>query len=151
VYGPWGRPDMALFKFTKLILNGDPIKLNNHGEMARDFTYIDDIIEGIIRVQDKIPQTKVVEEGDPSQSSLAPYRIFNIGKGKPQNLKDFVSILENCLDVKAKIEYRGMQPGDVITTHADTTKLFKYIGYSPQIPIEEGIERFVDWYREYYS
>jgi UDP-glucuronate 4-epimerase len=151
VYGPWGRPDMALFKFTKLILNGDPIKLNNHGEMARDFTYIDDIVEGIIRIQDKIPQAKMVGEDDPSRSTLAPYRIFNIGKGEPQNLKDFVTILENYLGVKANIEYRGLQPGDVITTHADTTKLFEYIGYSPKVSIEDGIAQFVDWYREYYS
>ncbi len=151
VYGPWGRPDMALFKFTKLILKQEPIYLNNGGDMARDFTYIDDIVEGIIRIQDKIPEINLNVEGDPSQSSLAPYRIFNIGKGQPQNLRDFVTILEDNLGVKANIQYRDMQPGDVITTHADTNQLFDYIGYNPKITIEEGVKRFVDWYREYYS
>ena len=151
VYGPWGRPDMALFKFTKSILDNQPIYLNNSGNMARDFTYIDDIVEGIIRIQHKIPVIQEMSKDDPSQSSLAPYRIFNIGRGEPQNLKDFVSILESCLGQKANIQYRDMQPGDVITTHADTSQLFDYVGYNPRFTIEEGIQRFVDWYREYYS
>tara|TARA_B100001142_G_scaffold330044_1_gene395828 strand:- start:4593 stop:5588 length:996 start_codon:yes stop_codon:yes gene_type:complete len=150
VYGPWGRPDMALFKFTKSILDGEPIYLNNGGDMARDFTYIDDIVEGIIRIQDKLPLINETAKDDPSQSSLAPYRIFNIGRGQPQNLVDFVSILESCLGQKANIQYRDMQPGDVMTTHADTTQLFDYVGYNPRFTLEEGIQRFVDWYQEYY-
>tara|TARA_Y100001936_G_C16063933_1_gene665954 strand:+ start:1111 stop:2118 length:1008 start_codon:yes stop_codon:yes gene_type:complete len=151
VYGPWGRPDMALFKFTKSILNGDPIYLNNNGDMKRDFTYIDDIVEGVTRVLEKIPVSNDTEiNHDPSQSKIAPYKVFNIGRGKPQNLKDFVSVLEDSLGMKAKIEYREMQPGDVKTTHADTKALEDYIGYSPEISIEEGIKNFVQWYLKYY-
>ena len=151
VYGPWGRPDMALFKFTRSMLKGDPIFLNNSGDMKRDFTYIDDLVEGVIRALEKTPVGLNQDNGsDPSQSNIAPYRVFNIGRGKPQKLKDFVSVLENCLGIKAKIDYRGMQQGDVKTTHADTQALEDYIGYSPKISIEDGVKNFVEWYLKYY-
>ncbi len=151
VYGPWGRPDMALFRFTTSILNGDPIYLNNNGDMERDFTYIDDIVEGLVKVLEKIPKSSDQAKNlDPSKSKIAPYKVFNIGRGKPQKLKDFVSVLEDCLGVKANIEYREMQPGDVKTTHADTKALQNYIGYSPEISIEDGVKKFVEWYQEYY-
>ncbi|MBI51963.1 MAG: protein CapI [Chloroflexi bacterium] len=154
VYGPWGRPDMALFKFTRSIINGDPIKINNNGDMLRDFTYIDDIVEGIVRIQEILPKKSSVSsdnELDPSCSKIAPYSIYNIGNGRPVSLLDFISTLERHLSIKAKKEFQPMQPGDVLTTHADTERLFEVTKYRPKITIEEGVKNFVNWYRDYYS
>lgn len=153
VYGPWGRPDMALFKFTKAILNGETIDVYNHGNLSRDFTYIDDIVEGIIRVQDHIPQSDshwTVEAGTPATSS-APYRVFNIGNGSPVQLMDFISALEEALGVKANKNMLPMQPGDVHTTWADTDDLFTSVGYKPQVDVRSGVQQFVDWYRGFYN
>ena len=151
VYGPWGRPDMALFKFTKAILAGDTIDVYNHGDLSRDFTYIDDIVEGIIRVQDKPPSSTPdwhVETGTPANSS-APYRVFNIGNGSPVQLLDFITALERALGIEAKKQFLPMQPGDVHSTWADTEDLFKAVGYKPQVDINTGVGRFVEWYRAF--
>lgn len=153
VYGPWGRPDMALFKFTKAILNGETIDVYNHGNLSRDFTYIDDIVEGIIRVQDHIPKSDdnwTVEAGTPATSS-APYRVFNIGNGSPVQLMDFISALEEALGVEAKKNMLPMQPGDVHTTWADTDDLFTSVGYKPQVDVRSGVQKFVKWYRDFYN
>ena len=153
VYGPGGRPDMAPFIFTKKILDGDVIDINNDGNMWRDFTYIDDIVEGIIRIQNVVPQSNIdwkVETGSPSTSS-APYSVYNIGHGCPINLMDFIKAIENSLGIVAKKNYREMQPGDVYKTYADTQDLFNAINYKPQIDINEGVEKFVEWYRGYYN
>lgn len=153
VYGPWGRPDMALFKFTKAILAGDTIDVYNHGDLSRDFTYIDDIVEGIIRVQDKPPHPTPdwrVETGTPANSS-APYRVFNIGNGSPVQLLDFITALESALGIEAKKQFLPMQPGDVHSTWADTEDLFKAVGYKPQVDINTGVSRFVEWYRAFYA
>ncbi|GEA51305.1 NAD-dependent epimerase [Vibrio inusitatus NBRC 102082] len=153
VYGPWGRPDMALFKFTKAILNGDEIDVYNNGDMQRDFTYIDDIVEGIIRIQDVIPETNndwSVEEGSPATSS-APYRVFNIGHGSPVKLMEYIEALEDALGVEAKKNFMPMQPGDVYATYADTEDLFKATGYKPQVKVKEGVKAFADWYKAYYK
>ena len=153
VYGPWGRPDMALFKFTKAILAGDTIDVYNHGDLSRDFTYIDDIVEGIIRVQDKPPSSTPdwhVETGTPTNSS-APYRVFNIGNGSPVQLLDFITALERALGIEAKKQFLPMQPGDVHSTWADTEDLFKAVGYKPQVDINTGVSRFVEWYRAFYA
>lgn len=152
VYGPWGRPDMALFKFTKAIMEGKPIDVYNYGNMIRDFTYIDDIIEGIIRVLDNPPKGKSNWTGmnpDPS-SSKAPYKIYNIGNSRPVNLIDFIEALQKTLNKKAKLNYLPLQQGDVIATHADVTDLKNDFGYFPDTPIELGIERFIDWYVKYF-
>ncbi|MFT6916499.1 MAG: UDP-glucuronate 4-epimerase [Motiliproteus sp.] len=152
VYGPWGRPDMALFKFTKAIEEGASIDIYNKGELSRDFTYIDDIVEGIMRIQDVIPQTNPewkVESGSAADSS-APFRIYNIGNGHPVKLMDFVSALENSLGLDAKKNFMPMQSGDVYATYADTEDLFKATGYKPQVSVEQGVARFVDWYRDFY-
>ena len=151
VYGPWGRPDMALFKFTKAILAGETIDVYNHGDLSRDFTYIDDIVEGIIRVQDKPPSSTPdwhVETGTPANSS-APYRVFNIGNGSPVQLLDFITALERALGIEAKKQFLPMQPGDVHSTWADTEDLFKAVGYKPQVDINTGVSRFVEWYRAF--
>jgi UDP-glucuronate 4-epimerase len=141
VYGPWGRPDMALFLFTQAILKGEPIKVFNHGDMRRDFTYIDDIVEGVIRVLD--------QTATPAESS-APYRIFNIGNNQPVQLLDFIGCLESALGLKAQKELLPMQDGDVPATFADTQALNEWVGFAPATPIEHGVRQFVDWYRTYY-
>jgi UDP-glucuronate 4-epimerase len=153
VYGPWGRPDMALFKFTKKIIEGDEIDIYNNGELSRDFTYIDDIVEGIIRVQAEIPAKQdnwTVETGTPADSS-APYRVFNIGNGSPVKLMDFVTSLETALGMEAKKNFMPMQPGDVHTTWADTKHLSEVTGYTPKTSVDQGVKAFVDWYREFYN
>ena len=146
VYGPWGRPDMAPMLFIKSILNNKPIKVFNNGDMRRDFTYIDDITEGIFRCCLK-PATS--EEN--MDSNLAPYRVFNIGNGKPIELMEFIKILEKKLNKKAVKEFLPMQKGDVVETFADTQNLRKWINYKPQIDIEVGLDKFVEWYKDYYS
>jgi UDP-glucuronate 4-epimerase len=141
VYGPWGRPDMALFLFTKAILEGSPIKVFNHGNMLRDFTYIDDIVEGVLRVLDKV--------ATPAESS-APYRVFNIGNNQPVPLLDFIGCVESALGMKAQKELLPMQDGDVPATFADTQALNDWVGFAPATPIAHGVQRFVDWYRRYF-
>lgn len=153
VYGPWGRPDMALFKFTKKIIEGESIDVYNNGELSRDFTYIDDIVEGILRIQDVIPEPNSewsVEAGSPATSS-APYRVYNIGHGSPVKLMDFITALEDALGIEAKKNFMPMQPGDVYATYADTQDLFAATGYQPEVKVTEGVKAFVDWYREFYQ
>ncbi|MFM4729423.1 NAD-dependent epimerase [Aeromonas salmonicida] len=152
VYGPWGRPDMALFKFTKDMLSGKPIDVYNNGLLSRDFTYIDDIAEGVIRVADVVPIANAAwrcAAGSPADSS-APYRVFNIGNGKPIKIIDFIQSIEQALGVKAIKNMMPMQSGDVYATWADTEDLFATISYRPSMNIEQGIQNFVDWYRSYY-
>jgi UDP-glucuronate 4-epimerase len=153
VYGPWGRPDMALFLFTKAILEGQPIDVFNYGKMKRDFTYIDDIVEGVVRVLDKIPEPNPlwsVSTADPSNSK-APYKIYNIGNNHPVELIYFIEVLENCLGLKAEKNMLQLQPGDLSITYADVDDLTRDVGFRPNTPIEVGIERFVTWYRSYYN
>ena len=153
VYGPWGRPDMALFLFTEAILNGRPIQVFNNGEMERDFTYIDDIVEGVVRVIQRIPGPNPDWNGkapDPS-SSPAPYRLYNIGNNNSVHLMRFISALEDCLDRTASKEYLPLQPGDVPRTYADVQDLVQDVGFQPNTPIEKGIQEFVHWYRWYYN
>jgi UDP-glucuronate 4-epimerase len=153
VYGPWGRPDMALFKFTEAILAGKPIQVYNHGKMVRDFTYIDDIVEGICRVLDHPPAPNTewnAKDPDPATSS-APYRIYNIGNSQPVELMKYIEVLEACLGKKAIVDFQPLQPGDVTETHADTTDLHTAVGYKPSTPIEVGVKRFVEWYLAYYD
>ena len=153
VYGPLGRPDMALFLFTRAILENKPIDVYNHGKMKRDFTYIDDIVEGVVRLTDKVPEPNPAWSGeDPdSATSYAPYRLYNIGNNNPVELTKFISVLENCLGKKAKKNLLPIQPGDVPETFADVTDLAEDVGFKPATPIEEGIKKFVEWYREYYG
>ncbi|MCD9493504.1 NAD-dependent epimerase [Photobacterium carnosum] len=153
VYGPWGRPDMALFKFTKKIMNDEEIDIYNNGDMQRDFTYIDDIVEGIVRIQDVVPAKQpdwTVETGSAADSS-APYRIYNIGNGKCEKLMDYIEALEDSLGIQAKKNFMPMQPGDVYKTYADTSGLFEATGYKPETPIKQGVENFVQWYRDFYN
>jgi UDP-glucuronate 4-epimerase len=153
VYGPWGRPDMALFLFTRAILEGKPIDVYNHGRMRRDFTYIDDIAEGVIRVADRTAEPNAGWSGqspDPG-TSRAPYRIYNIGNHQPVELMDFIGILEGCLGKTAEKNMMPMQAGDVPATYADVDDLMQDVGFKPATPIEEGIANFVRWYREYYG
>jgi len=153
VYGPWGRPDMAYFKFTKAIAEGHPIDVYNNGEMMRDFTYIDDIVEGIVRVLDIIPEGDLNWSGenpDPSSSS-APYKIYNIGNNNPVMLTDFIRTIEKSLGRKAIMNMLPMQPGDVIATYADIDDLSKDASFKPSTSIEHGIEQFVLWFREFYE
>ncbi|EME3971815.1 NAD-dependent epimerase [Vibrio fluvialis] len=153
VYGPWGRPDMALFKFTKAIINGDAIDVYNNGDMMRDFTYIDDIVEGILRIKDVVPEPNAewsVEAGSPATSS-APYRVYNIGHGSPVKLMDYIKALESALGIEAKKNMLPMQPGDVYVTYADTQDLFNATQYKPQMGVEQGVANFVKWYKEFYS
>ena len=153
VYGPWGRPDMALFKFTKAIVEGKQIDIYNNGDMRRDFTYIDDIVEGVIRVQDIVPKaddTWKVETGNAATSS-APYRVFNIGNGNPVKLMDFVESLESSLGLEANKNFMPMQPGDVYQTYAEVEDLFDVTGHRPSVSVADGVERFVSWYREFYK
>jgi len=152
VYGPWGRPDMALFLFTKAILSDAPIQVFNHGRHKRSFTYIDDIVEGIVRVADKPASADPdwsSQHPDPA-SSTAPYRLFNIGNEQPVDLLRYIEVLEDCLGKKARMEMRPLQPGDVPDTEADVSELIETVDYRPQVDVETGITRFVDWYREYY-
>lgn len=153
VYGTWGRPDMAPFLFTKAILEGKPIDVFNYGKMRRDFTYIDDIIEGVIRVLDKVPQANpnwTSDAPDPS-SSNAPYRLYNIGNNQPVELMHFIEVLENCLGKKAEMNMLPLQLGDVLATYADVADLVQDVGFKPNTSIETGVEKFVAWYREYYK
>ena len=156
VYGPWGRPDMALFHFTRCILAGKPIEVFNHGHHRRDFTYVDDIVEGVVRVLDRVPTASVAEtdsdNGDsPATSRSAPYRLYNIGSNNPIELLRYIEVLEHALGRKADKRLLPMQPGDVAATYADVTALARDIGYAPATPIEVGIARFVDWYRTFYG
>ena len=153
VYGPWGRPDMALFLFTKAILSGQPIEVFNEGKMRRDFTYIDDIVEGVVRVTDTIAQPNTAWSGmkpDPG-TSQAPYRLYNIGNNQPVELLDFIAALENSIGKKADKRLLPMQPGDVPETYADVDDLMRDVSFRPATPIGVGIARFVEWYRSYYK
>ncbi|MGC1052300.1 NAD-dependent epimerase [Pantoea agglomerans] len=152
VYGPWGRPDMALFKFTRAMIAGEAIDVYNQGQMKRDFTYIDDIAEAIVRLQDVIPQQDdnwTVETGSPATSS-APYRVYNIGNSQPVTLMNYIEAIEKALGITARKNLMPMQPGDVLETSADTEALFKAIGFKPQTGVEEGVKNFVGWYRDFY-
>jgi len=153
VYGPWGRPDMAYFSFTKDILAGRPIKVFNHGKMERDFTYIDDIVEGIVKLIDKIPITNNEwdESKDGISTSFAPYKIYNIGNNNPVSLMRFINALESALGKEAKKIYMDMQPGDVLKTYADVSDLERDINFKPSTTIEDGLKKFVDWYISYYK
>jgi len=153
VYGPWGRPDMALFKFTKAILAGEPIQVFNHGKHRRDFTYIDDIVEGIIRTLDRPALSNSQWDSmDPDPgTSLAPWRVYNIGNNSPVELMDYIAALENALGKKAIKELLPLQAGDVPDTYADVTDLVKQFHYQPVITVNDGIQRFVAWYREYFK
>ena len=153
VYGPWGRPDMALFRFTKNIIEGKPIDVFNYGKHRRDFTYIDDIVEGVVRTLDHTATP--IDEWDASDpdpaSSNAPYRIYNIGNREPVELMRYIEVIEECVGRKADINMLPMQPGDVPDTWADTADLVKDVGYEPATPIEQGVKNFVDWYRDFYK
>jgi UDP-glucuronate 4-epimerase len=153
VYGPWGRPDMALFLFTRAILDGEPIKVFNEGRMQRDFTYIDDIVEGIVRLLGKpaTPNADWSSDAPDPGSSSAPYRLFNIGNNQPVQLLDFIAAIEDALGMPAERELLPIQPGDVPATFADIDALSDYVGYRPATPISEGIGNFVAWYRDYYG
>ncbi len=152
VYGPWGRPDMALFLFTKAILSDEPINVFNYGKMKRDFTYIDDIVEGVVRVIDRVPRPNPDWSGDNPDpgSSYAPYKIYNIGNNEPVELSQFIEVIEECLGKKAKRNLLPMQPGDVAATFANIDELVRDVGFKPATPLKEGIARFVEWFREYY-
>ena len=153
VYGPWGRPDMALFKFTKGILEGTPIPVFNRGEMLRDFTYIDDIVEGVVRVIDHPPAGDPAWSGDaPDPStSYAPWRVFNIGNSRPVQLMRYIELIEEAVGKKAILDLMPMQDGDVPSTLADTTELDRVVGYRPGTTVDEGVPRFVRWYRDYFK
>jgi UDP-glucuronate 4-epimerase len=153
VYGPWGRPDMALFLFTKAILASEPIKVFNHGHHKRSFTYIDDIVEGVIRVVDTPAAPNPAWSGDAPDpaSSNAPYRIYNIGNEHPVELLRYIQVLEDCLGRKARMELLPLQAGDVPDTEADVSELVSAIGYRPLVSVEEGVREFVRWYRAYYA
>jgi UDP-glucuronate 4-epimerase len=152
VYGPWGRPDMALFKFTKAILAGEPIQVFNNGRMVRDFTYVDDIVEGIVRVLDRPPAANPAWSGadPPASTSSAPWRILNIGNNQRVELMDYIRAIEDCLGIKAKLDMLPMQPGDVAATEADTRALQELAGFRPATSVNDGVRRFLEWYREYY-
>ncbi|MGH8547339.1 MAG: NAD-dependent epimerase [Methylococcales bacterium] len=153
VYGPWGRPDMALFLFTKAILEGRPINVFNQGNLRRDFTYIDDIVEGVVRVLDRIatPNPEWDSARPDPGSSKAPYRLYNIGNNNPVDLMVFIEVLENTIGRKARMNFLPMQDGDVPATCADVSDLVADTGYKPSTPIEAGVERFIAWYRHYYA
>jgi UDP-glucuronate 4-epimerase len=153
VYGPWGRPDMALFLFARAILEGRPIEVFNHGHHQRDFTYVDDIVEGIVRVTDRVAAPNPSWDGnnpDPA-SSLAPYRLYNIGSNRPVPLMRYIEVLEEYLGRKAEKVMRPLQPGDVPDTFADVDELVTDVGYKPATPVETGIRSFVAWFRDYYG
>jgi len=153
VYGPWGRPDMALFKFTKKILAGEPIDVFNFGNHRRDFTYVDDIVEGVVRVMNTIPEPNPDWSGDDPDpaTSRAPWRVYNIGNSQPIELMRYIEVIEDCLGKKSEKNLLPMQPGDVPDTYADVTALTDDVGYKPDTSIEEGVRRFVEWYRGYYG
>jgi UDP-glucuronate 4-epimerase len=153
VYGPWGRPDMALFRFTQHIVAGKPIDVFNYGNHQRDFTYIDDIVEGVVRVLDRIPEPDPEWSGDApdSATSTAPYRLYNIGNNQPVELMRYIEVLEACLGKVAEKNMLPLQPGDVPATYADVTDLTRDMDYTPDTSIEQGIANFVDWYRDYYA
>ena len=154
VYGPWGRPDMALFLFTKAILAGEPIKVFNHGRHKRSFTYVDDIVEGVIRTLDTLPGKDNDWNGnlpDPASSGVAPYRLYNIGNAEPVELLRYIAVLEECLGRKAQMEMLPLQAGDVPDTEADVSELIRAVGYAPKVSVGTGIANFVSWYRSYYG
>jgi len=153
VYGPWGRPDMAYFSFTKAILDGKPIDVFNAGKMKRDFTYIDDIVDGVMRVLRKVPVPDPNWDGENADpgTSYAPYKLYNIGNNDPVELMHFINVLEECLGKKANMNMLPMQPGDVTATFADIDDLCTDTGFKPSTPIEKGLEYFVEWYKRYYS
>ena len=153
VYGPWGRPDMALFKFTRAMLAGEPIDVYGQGQMVRDFTYIDDIAEGVLRVLDKpaAPDATYDARAPNPGTSTAPYRIFNIGNSTPTVLMDYIAAIEQALDTTAEKRMLPVQPGDVQATAADTSALAAWVGFAPSTPVGEGVARFVRWYREFYK
>ncbi|MBB6599070.1 NAD-dependent epimerase [Luteimonas sp. MC1825] len=154
VYGPWGRPDMALFLFTRAILAGEPIKVFNNGHHRRSFTYVDDIVEGVVRALDRVPTADPAWSGeapDPGTSGVAPYRIYNIGNEEPVELLRYIEVLEQCLGRKAVMELLPLQAGDVPDTEADVSALVADVGYRPQVGVEEGVANFVRWYREYHG
>ncbi len=153
VYGPWGRPDMALFLFTRAILDGEPIKVFNYGNMQRDFTYVDDIVEGMFRLLDHLPEPNSQWRGDDPDpgTSPAPYRIYNIGNNNPVKLMDFIGAIEAALGREAEKEMLPIQPGDVPATYADVDALQEAVGFRPSTPLKTGVERFIAWYREYYQ
>jgi UDP-glucuronate 4-epimerase len=152
VYGPWGRPDMAYFLFTRAMLEGKPIKVFNHGQMKRDFTYIDDVVDGVFRLTDHLPvpdprwSAKLPDPG----TSTAPYRLYNIGNNKSVPLMHLIAVLEQCLGIEAKKEFLPMQPGEVPETYADIDDLAREVGFRPRVGIEQGVAKFVEWYREFY-
>jgi UDP-glucuronate 4-epimerase len=153
VYGPWGRPDMALFKFTRAILADEPIEVFNYGRHRRDFTFIDDIVEGVIRVLDRVPQPNPDWNGNApdSATSSAPFRLYNIGNHHPVELMDYIEVLERCLGRTAEKQLLPLQAGDVPDTYADVEDLVRDTGYKPDTSVEVGVARFVDWYRAYYA
>ena len=153
VYGPWGRPDMAMITFTRKIIAGEPIDVFNHGNHKRDFTYIDDIVEGVIRALDNIAAPNAQWDADTpdSATSAAPYRVYNIGNSEPVNLMRYIEVLEDCLGIKAERNLLPLQPGDVPDTYADVTELVNDVGYKPSTSVEDGIAKFVAWYRDYYK
>ena len=153
VYGPWGRPDMAVFTFTKAIVDGQAIDVFNYGKMQRDFTYIDDIVEGVVRVLDKTAEPNLKWSGDQpdTSTSYAPYRIYNIGNNRPVDLLRLIEVLEDCLGRKAEKNLQPPQPGDVLATYADITDLMRDVDFKPITSIETGVKRFVDWYQSFYS
>ena len=153
VYGPWGRPDMAMFLFTKAILAGEPIQVFNHGKMRRDFTYVDDIVEGVVRITDRIPEPNPDWSGDAPDphSSNAPYRIYNIGNNQPVELMHLIETIEAATGKKAVKDFKPMQAGDVPATYADVDDLMRDVGFKPATTIEDGVARFVAWYRDYYK
>ncbi|MBK1709781.1 MULTISPECIES: NAD-dependent epimerase [Marichromatium] len=153
VYGPWGRPDMALFKFTRAILAGEPIDVFNYGKHRRDFTFIDDIVEGVIRVLDRVPAGNPAWSGatPDAASSAAPYRIYNIGNNNPVELMEYIAVLERCLGREAEKNLLPLQPGDVPDTYADVADLVRDTGYQPNTSVADGVARFVDWYRDFYQ
>jgi len=153
VYGPWGRPDMALFLFTRAILQNKPIRVFNHGKMQRDFTYIDDIIEGVVRVMGRLPEPNPAWRGDAPDpgTSYAPYKIYNIGNNNPVELLEFIEVIEDALGRKANKELVDLQPGDVPATYANVDDLIRDVGFKPETPIATGIQRFIEWYEDYYA
>jgi len=151
VYGPWGRPDAAYFIFTKNIIEGKPIKVFNHGEMLRDFTYVDDIVEGVVRISDVIPEAKELDKEYPNSSPIGPFSVFNIGNDQPSNLLNFIKIIESHVGKEAVLEMLPIQPGDVPVSHAEVSGLKNAIDYSPSTSLEQGLGNFVDWYKRYYK
>jgi UDP-glucuronate 4-epimerase len=151
VYGPWGRPDMGYFKFTDAIVHGKPIEIYNHGDMQRDFTYIDDVVEAITRVLEHPPKPSVLQESAGAFLSNARYKIYNLGNHQPVDLLRFIEVIEQALGIEARRTFLPMQPGDVVSTYAQMDDLYEATGFRPTTPIEEGLPKFVQWYREYYA